>query len=280
MASKKGVKKCYGLLGRNIDYSFSRDYFSQKFKKEKLIHCTYQNFDLDSIDSVKSILEMDNISGLNVTTPYKREIIPYLDKISEQSKKIQAVNTIQFGKNGMKIGHNTDIFGFERSLLEITSKLPKNALILGTGGASSAVAFVLEKHKINVQNNFINNKTKKLYFEYDFIRKNNFPYVIGKLAISQNNRIFSDKTPISNIYSKDITHILRYRCQALLTSYVTINNDNPNLTCRLKGLEKYSPTIVIIDKDLKVKSSSKIFKNKDLKKIIFSKSNNKYKIKK
>ena len=149
MASKKGVKKCYGLLGRNIDYSFSRDYFSQKFKKEKLTHCTYQNFDLDSIDSVKSILEMDNISGLNVTTPYKREIIPYLDKISEQSQKIQAVNTIQFGKNGKKIGHNTDIFGFERSLLEITSKLPKNALILGTGGASSAVAFVLEKHKIN-----------------------------------------------------------------------------------------------------------------------------------
>ena len=149
MASKKGVKKCYGLLGRNIDYSFSRGYFSQKFKNEKLTHCTYKNFDLDSIDSIKSILEMDNISGLNVTTPYKREIIPYLDKISEQSKKIQAVNTIQFGKNGKKIGHNTDIFGFERSLLEITSKLPKNALILGTGGASSAVAFVLEKHKIN-----------------------------------------------------------------------------------------------------------------------------------
>ena len=119
-----------------------------------------------------------------------------------------------------------------------------------------------------------------MYFEYDFIRKNNFPYVIGKLAISQNNRIYRDKTPISNLYSKDITHILRYRCQALLTSYVTINNDNPKLTCRLNGLEKCSPTIVIIDKDLKVKSSSKIFKNKDLKKIIFSKSNNKDKIKK
>ena len=117
---------------------------------------------------------------------------------------------------------------------------------------------ILEKYKINVKNNFINNKTKKLYFEYDFIRKNNFPYVIGKLAISQNNRIYRDKTPISNLYSKDITHILRYRCQALLTSYVTINNDNPKLTCRLNGLEKCSPTIVIIDKDLKVKSLSLI----------------------
>ena len=130
MASKKGVKMLW-FIGKKHRLFISRDYFSQKFKKEKHTHCSYQNFDLDSIDSVKSILEMDNISGLNVTTP-TREIIPYLDKISEQSQKIQAVNTIQFGKNGKKIGHNTDIFGFERSLLEITSKLPKNALILGT----------------------------------------------------------------------------------------------------------------------------------------------------
>ena len=123
--------------------------FFKSLKRKNLPIVPINGFDLDSIDSVKSILEMDNISGLNVTTPYKREIIPYLDKISEQSQKIQAVNTIQFGKNGKKIGHNTDIFGFERSLLEITSKLPKNALILGTGGSSSSVAFVLEKHKIN-----------------------------------------------------------------------------------------------------------------------------------
>ena len=139
---------------------------------------------------------------------------------------------------------------------------------------------ILEKYNINVTKNFLNNQTKKLYSEYDFIRKNNFPYVIGKLAISLNCRIYRDKTPISNTYSKCVSHILRYRSQALLTSYATINNDNPKLTCRLNGLEKRSPTIIIIDKDLKVKLSSKIFKNKDLKKIIFSKSNNKRKIKK
>ena len=82
MASKKIVKKRFGLLGRNIDYSFSRGYFSQKFSEEHMSYCSYENFDLDSIELVSSIFSQDNIFGLNVTTPYKREIIPFLDQLS------------------------------------------------------------------------------------------------------------------------------------------------------------------------------------------------------
>ena len=148
MASKKIVKKRFGLLGRNIDYSFSRGYFSQKFSEEGMSNCSYENFDLDSIELVSSIFSQDNIFGLNVTTPYKREVIPFLDQLSGSSKKMQAVNTIRFEKDGRISGHNTDAYGFEKSLTELMSVLPKKALILGSGGASSAVAFVLDKLKI------------------------------------------------------------------------------------------------------------------------------------
>ena len=148
MESKKNDLRRFGLVGKNIDYSFSRGYFSQKFKAENLLNCSYENFDLTSIDSLREVFNTDKISGLNVTTPYKREVIPFLDRLSKPSSEMQAVNTIKFEKNGKISGHNTDVYGFEKSLVELTAKLPKQALILGTGGASSAVAFVLDKLKI------------------------------------------------------------------------------------------------------------------------------------
>lgn len=148
MASKKTGKKRFGLVGKNIDYSFSRGYFSQKFTEEDMAHCSYENFDLESIELLSSVFSQDNISGLNVTTPYKRKVIPFLDQLSGSSKKIQAVNTIRFEKDGRISGHNTDVYGFEKSLTELINVLPKKALILGSGGASSAVAFVLDKLKI------------------------------------------------------------------------------------------------------------------------------------
>ena len=93
MASKKINKKVFGLIGRNIDYSFSKNYFNEKFRRDQLANCSYENFDLDSIESIPSILSQSNLSGLNVTTPYKREVIRFLDYLSEPSKKMQAVNT-------------------------------------------------------------------------------------------------------------------------------------------------------------------------------------------
>ena len=150
MASKKINKKVFGLIGRNIDYSFSKNYFNEKFRRDQLANCSYENFDLDSIESIPSILSQSNLSGLNVTTPYKREVIRFLDQLSEPSKKMQAVNTIRFEKDGRTTGHNTDVYGFEESLTKLKSLLPKKALILGSGGASSAVAFVLDKLEISI----------------------------------------------------------------------------------------------------------------------------------
>lgn len=138
----------FGLIGKNIDYSFSRGYFSAKFENEDLSH-SYVNFDLKSIEEFKSIFDSnDNIKGLNVTIPYKEKVIPFLDKLNKKAKKIGAVNTIKITKKGKLHGYNTDYYGFLESISPLLKKHHKKALILGTGGASKAVAFALKKLKI------------------------------------------------------------------------------------------------------------------------------------
>ena len=140
--------KIYGLIGRDIDYSFSKDYFNKKFKKEKIINSSYKNFDLKKINQFKSLIKQKNIIGLNVTIPYKKSIIKFLDKIDETAKKINAVNTLIFDKKKGIIGYNTDYYGFKKSLIETLKNKPENAFILGSGGASSAIEYVLNEIKI------------------------------------------------------------------------------------------------------------------------------------
>ncbi len=119
-----------------------------------------------------------------------------------------------------------------------------------------------------------------LYKEYNYIRSNNAPYVIGKIASSSNFKIFRNKSQITNEHSRSVSHLLRFHNHAILTSYKTINTDNPKLNCRLNGLEKFSPTVVVIDKNLKIKTNSFVIKNsKNNKLIIFNCSNNISKIK-
>ncbi|MDG5491475.1 shikimate dehydrogenase [Psychroserpens sp. SPM9] len=137
-----------GLIGKDIEYSFSRDYFSKKFKSEKR-PLTYENFDLDSISEFKPLVENHiDIIGFNVTIPYKEQIIPYLDKLDKKAKKIGAVNTITVSFNGKLKGYNTDCYGFKKSIKPLLKKHHKKALILGTGGASKAIAYTLKKLKI------------------------------------------------------------------------------------------------------------------------------------
>lgn len=138
----------YGLIGRQLGHSFSKDFFTEKFIQEN-IEAEYHNFEFQEIGEVKSLLDRKDIKGLNVTIPYKQSIIPFLDEISEEAQVIGAVNTICF-KNGKAIGHNTDAFGFARSIKPFLKNTHHRALILGTGGASKAVAHVLENIGLDV----------------------------------------------------------------------------------------------------------------------------------
>lgn len=143
------VNKQFGLIGKNIEYSFSRLYFTKKFRAENIDSSSYKNFDINNIVEIKTILKTPNLRGLNVTIPYKESVIPYLDNLSEEAKIIGAVNTICFLENGTTKGYNTDVFGFKTALLQNWKDHDvSKALILGTGGVSKAIQFVLKKMKI------------------------------------------------------------------------------------------------------------------------------------
>lgn len=140
--------KIFGLLGRDIGYSFSRNYFSKKFAAENLQY-EYINFDLEDLSTFEKLLKRKDISGMNVTIPYKQEVIPFLDDLDPVAKAIGAVNTIVF-REGKRLGYNTDYIGFQKTLQSHIKPHHKKALVLGTGGASKAVCYALEQLKIQV----------------------------------------------------------------------------------------------------------------------------------
>jgi len=140
--------KIYGLIGDPLSHSFSKKYFTEKFSKENIIDCEYQNFEIKNLQ--KEIPELKNnplLSGLNVTIPYKSDIIQFLDSISKECSEINACNCIKI-QNGKWSGFNTDVTGFEKSFVPYLQPHHKKALILGTGGSSKAVAYVLKKKGI------------------------------------------------------------------------------------------------------------------------------------
>ena len=135
----------YGLIGKNISYSFSEGYFRKKFKELGLDQHSYENFDLPQIQDFSELLKTQpQLKGLNVTIPYKEVIIPYIDRLDEEAARVGAVNTIRVTHEGL-IGYNTDIYGFRTSLEPLLHAHHHSALVLGTGGASKAVAHVLRE---------------------------------------------------------------------------------------------------------------------------------------
>ncbi|QSS97164.1 shikimate dehydrogenase family protein [Psychroflexus sp. ALD_RP9] len=128
----------YGLVGKDIDYSFSKSYFSKKFQKEG-IKASYKNFDLTDLTQLSDILKSNpDLKGFNVTIPYKTAIIPFLDDLDSQAKSINAVNTVKIENKRLK-GYNTDIYGFTKSMFPLIENHHEKALVLGTGGASKAI---------------------------------------------------------------------------------------------------------------------------------------------
>lgn len=142
------MKKIYGLLGRNIGYSFSKGYFSEKFEKEDL-DSEYNNFDLTEIKEIVEVVKNPQVQGLNVTIPYKEEIISYMDDLDPIAKEIGAINVIKFDNNRKLKGYNSDYYGFTESLKPLLNTTIKKALILGTGGASKAIAYALDQLNID-----------------------------------------------------------------------------------------------------------------------------------
>lgn len=176
-------KNRYGLLGKNISYSFSKGYFTQKFKDLGMDDHSYENFDLQDISELETVLSQDNIKGFNVTIPYKEEVLTYLDQLDGKAEKIGAVNTIKITENGLK-GFNTDAYGFEKSLTPLLRPHHKKALILGTGGASKAVRFVLEE--MGISTTYVSRSKKAGQYTYDELDK----------AIMEENTLIVNCTPL------------------------------------------------------------------------------------
>jgi len=140
--------KLYGLIGYPLSHSFSKKFFTDKFEKEGIKNCRYENFPIPVIDDVKNIISLPALQGFNITIPYKEQIIPFLHQVSDIVNKINACNCVKI-VNGKLLGFNTDVPGFQYALVTgLNPLLHKKALILGTGGSSKAVKYVLSKMEI------------------------------------------------------------------------------------------------------------------------------------
>lgn len=142
--------KRYGLIGYPLSHSFSQKFFSEKFEKEGVTGCVYENHSISDISAVKALLTQEDIHGLNVTIPYKKAVIDFLTDSSEVVTSIGACNCIDIRGNTIT-GYNTDVIGFERSIKPYLRAHHTHALVFGTGGASAAVAYVLGKLSIPFQ---------------------------------------------------------------------------------------------------------------------------------
>jgi len=164
MEQKEKKTHKYGLVGKDIDYSFSKGYFTEKFSKLNLVHHSYENFEFENINEFpETIAEEKALKGLNVTIPYKELVIPYLSSLNEVAQRIGAVNTIKFTDKGL-VGYNTDAYGFEKSIQPHLQNHHLKALILGTGGASKAIAYIFES--LNIEYKFVSRNPEKEQIGY------------------------------------------------------------------------------------------------------------------
>ena len=223
-------KRKYGLIGKNINYSFSKKYFNDKFLKENITNCSYENYDLQSIKDFKNIIKDDAIKGLNVTIPYKEEIIELVNKIDPIAKKIGAINTIKIHDKDIIEGYNTDYVGFVMSLKNIISN-QKKALVLGTGGASKAIIFGL--NSIGVKSTIVSRDKREGVISYSELSK----------KVIEENTIIINCTPLG-------TFPKTQECPKIPFEFLSSNHIcydliyNPEKTKFLLESEKMGATII------------------------------------
>ena len=182
------MTQLYGLIGKTLKHSFSQKYFREKFKKENISNSDYLLFELESIKQFPSLLaDNPGLCGINVTIPYKLEVMQFLDQIDDIAKEIGAVNTIKISNN-KTIGYNTDYLGFMQSLHDWMSPFPSHlkALILGTGGASKAVAAALKDLQIPYR--YVARRPDELGFSYQNLQE--------KKTILQEHQLIINTTPL------------------------------------------------------------------------------------
>ena len=148
--------KVYGIIGYPLGHSFSKKYFTEKFAKEGINNCSYEIFAIKSVDDLKDVMiQNPGLKGINITIPHKQSILSLLDDTTKLPQNLHACNCIKI-INGKLIGYNTDVIGFEQSLLTQLKNHHTHALILGNGGAAEAVKFVL--NKINIAFKIVSRK--------------------------------------------------------------------------------------------------------------------------
>jgi shikimate dehydrogenase len=225
----------FGLVGYPLGHSFSKKYFTEKFIRENISDCEYENYPLTRIDLLGELISNDSdIYGLNVTIPYKSAVIKYLDFIDGQAKDIGAVNVLKLNRSGNKVilkGFNSDIDGFRNSILPYLGDKVTDALVLGTGGGAKAVCYVLGKFGIKITS--VDIVKLEGVLKYSDINDN--------ILIS--NQLIVNTTPLGMF--PDITGKpdLNYSC---------LNNDhilfdlvyNPELTSFLKAGKEQGCTII------------------------------------
>lgn len=221
--------KTFGLIGKNISYSFSRTYFTEKFKKEN-IDAKYYNFDLEEINQFRDVIkEMPNLQGLNVTIPYKQEIITFLDDLAPEAKEIGAVNTIKVNGNRL-IGYNTDYIGFSESIQPLLKSHHNKALILGTGGASKAIAYALKK--LGIEYKFVSRSSGKGKLGYDDLSE----------EIIKDHNIIINTTPVGTF--PDVEEYPKFPVKYLTKNHLVYDLIyNPEITQLLALAKKQGATI-------------------------------------
>jgi shikimate dehydrogenase len=202
-------KMRFGLIGRNLEHSFSASYFDSKFKEQCLPH-TYENLEFESIMDINRP-QLLAFEGFNVTIPYKQEIISLLDSLSPEATIIGAVNCIE-QRDGELIGHNTDAYGFRTALRPFLKSYHRKALILGTGGASSAVRFVLDE--LGVEYLMVSREPKEGQLAYNELNDKAlefFPFIVNTTPLGMFPDIDSaPEIPYSNLTDKNFLFDLVY----------------------------------------------------------------------